>query len=385
MAEFLEVIESIKQEESTVAQIFRGEGRSSAAARQNRNPAYMKKLAEAAVFTAEVFSGQRRMWQLQEAMTTSDFPALFGDILDRQILANYAESPYSWSQYFRRNVVADFRQVKRFFVNGAEGVLPQVGQSEEYPEANLQEGNYGYQVRKYGRKIPIVWEAIVNDDLQALRDIPERFGRAARRTEERFATGMFVGASGPNGAFFTSGNKNLLTGNPVLSVNSLQAGITALMTQTDADGEPIMIDAMVLVVPPQLITTARNIINATEIRLKENGGTSGTELVGPSWAKDVVTPVTNFYIPQVASTANGATSWFLFADPKSGRPAAEMGFLRGHETPEVFMKAPNAVRVGGGQVTEDFDTDSLVYKVRHVTGGSMMEPKSAVASNGSNS
>ena len=385
MAEFLEVVESIRQEEASVSRIFRGEGRSSASARGSRDPQYLSKLAEAATFLSEIYNGTRKIWQLQEALTTSDFPILFGDIIDRQILANYTEAPYSWRQYCRRAVVADFRTVRRMFINGAEGVLPTVGQQEEYPESAVVDGGYSYQVKKYGRKLPISWESIVNDDLQALRDIPERFGKAARRTEEKFATSLFVGPSGPLASFFTGGNGNTLTGNPALSINGLQAAITALLNQKDADGEPIMVDAMCLVVPPSQLVTARNIVNATEIRLNENGGNANSQLVGPSWAKDMVTVATNYYIPQVASTANGNTSWFLFSDPNTSRPAVEMGFLRGHETPEVFMKAPNAVKVGGGQVTEDFDTDSLVYKVRHVTGGSAMEPRAAVASNGSGS
>jgi len=90
------------------------------------------------------------------------------------------------------------------------------------------------------------------------------------------------------------------------------------------------------------------------------------------------------YIPIVASSANGSTSWFLFGNPDNGRPALEMGFLRGHEEPEIFMKAPNSIRVGGGgEDFGDFDTDSVEYKVRHIFGGTREDPKMTVASNGS--
>jgi hypothetical protein len=94
------------------------------------------------------------------------------------------------------------------------------------------------------------------------------------------------------------------------------------------------------------------------------------------------------YIPIVASSSNGSTSWFLFANPNNGRPALEIGFLRGHESPEIFIKAPNAQRVGGGNVNPmdgDFDTDSIQYKVRHVLGGVTQDNKMSVASNGSGS
>ena len=90
----------------------------------------------------------------------------------------------------------------------------------------------------------------------------------------------------------------------------------------------------------------------------------------------------------MASTANGSTSWFLFANPDNGRPAIEMGFLSGHEEPEIFMKAPNSMRVDGGGVdvmNGDFDNDAIEYKLRHVFGGTREDPKMTVASNGSGS
>src|SRR5690606_41289068 len=74
------------------------------------------------------------------------------------------------------------------------------------------------------------------------------------------------------------------------------------------------------------------------------------------------------YIP-VIDTTNGHTSWYLFSDPRRIH-AAEYAYLRGYEQPQVFKRAPNAMRLGGGQVEEDFDTDSTGYKVRHVVGGS---------------
>ena len=72
--------------------------------------------------------------------------------------------------------------------------------------------------QKYGRIIPLSWETIINDDLGAFQDLPMRLGRAARRTEEKLATNLFVGASGPNATFFAAGNKNVITGNPALSM-----------------------------------------------------------------------------------------------------------------------------------------------------------------------
>ncbi len=384
--EFLELIESVRQEDASSAKLFNDAGTGVRGLAKSQN--YKQKLAEAAKLIADVYTGRKPSYRLQEAMTTSDFPYLFGDILDRQLLASYQETSPVFRNYCRIATVTDFRTVNRYTVDGAESVLAQVQQQEEYPESSLSEGRYQYSVAKYGRRIPFAWENMINDDLDALKDVPARFGRAARRSEQKFATGLYTDVSGPHASFYTVGNSNIVTSNPVLSISALQTAMTILAAQTDSDGEPIMIDAVHLVVPPALEITAKNILNATELRLNTSGGASNAQLITGNWMRNNVQLSVDPYIPIVASTANGSTSWFLFASPSNNRPALEVGFLRGHLTPEIFIKSPNAMRVGGGAADAmmgDFDTDSIQYKVRHVFGGTRIDPKMTVASNGSGS
>jgi hypothetical protein len=93
------------------------------------------------------------------------------------------------------------------------------------------------------------------------------------------------------------------------------------------------------------------------------------------------------YIPIVASTANGQQSWFLFADPSVGRPALEVGFLSGFNEPQLYQKAGNTMRLGGGmdEMAGDFSTMSQEYKGVVAFGGTRLDPKSTVGSNGTNS
>ena len=385
--EFLEVIENIRAEEASVQRLFGSEGQG--ARHGAKSPKYMQKLSEAARLVADVMSGKRPAHLLREAMTTSDFPYLFGDILDRQLLAAYQESAATWPNYAKRNTVRDFRAIKRFGVYGGDQVLEEVPQDHEYPISKIDEDTpYSYAVKKLGRKMPFSWETLINDDLDALKDIPERFGRASRRSEEKFATSLFVDANGPHASFYTGGNANIVTGNPALSITGLQTAMKVLAAHKDQNGEPIVIDVVELVVPPALEIDALSILNATQIWLDPNLSAPNKKqsLVTENWMKSKLHLNVNAYIPIVASSANGDTSWFLFANPNNGRPGLEVAFLRGHEEPEIFMKAPNAMRVGGGgmdAMNGDFDTDSIEYKVRHVLGGSRMDPKMTVASNGS--
>lgn len=386
MATLTETLETIRTEEASVRALFDGDTR---VRDRQHTPEYLGKLAEAATFIADVTSGKRPMYHLREAMTTSDFPLMFADVLDRQLLANYRETQPTWQSYCRRSVVPDFRSVKRFAVDGAEGVLSEVHEQEEYPEEPLAESKDTYSVKKYGRRIGLSWEAMVNDDLDAFRSIPERLARACRRSEEKFATQLFVDANGPHASLYTAGYGNKVTSNPVLSIAGLQTAMQVMAAMTDADGEPIVTDMITMVVPPALEVTAQNILNAISVDVTESGGTSAQTVRATNWMRGRVTLQVNYYIPIVASTANGTTSWFLFASPQTSRPALEVGFLRGYEEPGLYERAPNARRIGGGDTPEAFEDDQVAWKVRHVWGGTRLTTtggaKATVASNGSGS
>ena len=382
--QLLDLIETYDAQDATAERLYAREGRK---VRGGRNtPAYKRSLLEAARLYEGVLAGRIPGHRLSEAMTTSDFNFLFGDIVDRQMLASYQHMPVMWQSIAKRGRVRDFRTVDRFAVNGGEAVLSEVKETAEYPAASVSDARYQYQVKKYGKRLPFSWESFINDDLDALRDMPQRLANSARFSEERFVTDLFAGTTGPDGTFFASGNNNIVTSNPTLSVAGLTTAFTVLAAQVDTDGNPIYLGNVILVVPPALKITANNILNATEILAADGGGdgTGNNQLRVANWLKNDVSVVVDPWLP-IVSTTNGNTSWYLFADPNVGRPAMEIGFLSGHETPELFMKSPNASRVGGGTVDPmdgDFDTDSIDTKVRHVFGGVLLDPKSAVASNG---
>lgn len=389
MTEFLDLLETVKAEEANTQRMFGSEGTSARMRGITRkdDPRYKRMLKEAVDLVEGVTSGFVPMYRLQEAMSTSDFPLLFGDILDRTMLGRYNEWPSIWKRIARQGSRRDFRNGSVFTMDGAEAVLPQVQQGTEYPERALTEGRYQYALSKYGSRVPFLWEAFVNDDLDALRSTPDRLGKAARMTEERFATEVYVDSTGPDATFFTGTGSNVVTDNKIttggvgLTADKLQTAYTLIRSKQDADGNPIFTGDLRLVVPPALEVTAAVLLNATQV-VTAPGATSGQQVVTQNWMSGKFDLVVNPWLPIVDVSANANTTWYLFADPGIGRPAMEIGFLRGHAGPELFMKSPNAIRIGGGAVgAEDgsFETDGIDYKVRHVFGGSLLDKKAAVA------
>lgn len=321
----------------------------------------------------------------RESMTTSDFPLLTGDVIDRMMLARYREFPQAWRQFASVRTVRDFRTVRRIASDGLEGSWAIVPEAAELTYESLAETGYTYAAHKYAQGAKFSFESWVNDDLGAFEEIPNRLGRGGARTVARFVTGLYVDVNGPHASMYTAGNGNIVTGNPTLSIAALNTAWGILRNMRDADGEPIMVDAAVLVVPPSLEVTARNILNATQVFATVAGGAAGQELQVANWIGASLTMATDPYIPLTATVANGATSWFIFAAPSVARPALEVGFVRGWQEPVLYQKQANTIRVGGGvdQMAGDFGTMSQEYKGVISFGGTRLDPLATVASNGS--
>lgn len=404
--EFLQVLEGIRVQDTSTQALFSANEADGTPvhSRIRRSPQYKMKLAEAARFVAGLLRGNIPPYRLKEVMSTSDFPIYFGDILDRTMLAHYDNWPSTWEGIAKRRVLNDFREAKVFLpATGADGVLDAVAEGAPYPDDSLAEQSpLTWSVKKYGRTVPFTWETLINDDLDQLKDVPERLGVAAKRTENDLVTRLYVASTGPHTSLYTSGNKNQIVtangagiDNPALSIAGVQDAFTVLGRMVDETGQPIRREMVTLVVPPDLEIVANNILNSIQIMATDpaaggvpddSSGSGYQRLVMNNWIRNRFNVVVDPYLPLVNTTC-GHTAWYLFANPNNSRPALQIGFLRGHEAPEIWMKSPNAVRVGGGTVNPldgDFDTDSVTYRVRHVVGQTRVDAKATVASKGTN-
>lgn len=327
--------------------------------------------------------GMKARVALAEALTTSDFPYLLGSAYDRELLARYQATPSVWQAFARRTTVRDFKPKKLVDLLGGQAILPVVGQGAEYKARALTEAQYELTVAKRGARIPLTWEMIVNDDLDAFRDLPERLAQAARDTEDYLATSLLVIAGGANTAFFKTANGNAPTA-LALTVENLDAALSAISTRKDAEGRPILVNGAVLVVPPALETQARKILDATELRFTDS--TTGLTVITTNYMRGRVTLAVDPWLTVIATDAKAGTRWFVLPAPTAPRPALAVGFLRGQEQPDLRVKADTGSRIGGGSIAPEdgsFDDDTIQYRVRHVLGASHVDPKATYVSNGS--
>lgn len=339
---------------------------------------------EAAQLLGRAFNGSRRATlDLEEALAADDFRAAAFEVLDREMMDRYADLPAVWQQYVRRTTVRDFKPKRLVDLMGGRAALDRVPELTEYPARDVMKALYRLSVAKYGGRFAISWEAIVNDELGELRDLPGNLAVAARDTESRLAAGLLTDGNGPNDVLFNAtawgrsynedtdtwsgGQSNLIAGNPALTTDSLNDALQAIATRRDPEGRPIVVQGFQLVVPPALEFTARRILDATEIRITEGDQT----VVMSNWMRGRVNLVVDPWLQVLDTSATSGTTWYIVPAPASSRPALYVAFLRGYEQPDLRVKADAGQRTGGGDVPPEegsFDIDDIQYRVRHVAG-----------------
>lgn len=344
--------------------------------------------------TLDLMSNRERMpafrheYLLREAITTTDFPDLLGFILERDILARYRAIVAEWRNYCRTGIMPNFNQGEMHKVQGQDTLLPRVAEKGEYLVSPIRDDHYHRRVFKYGRQFDISWESLINDVLDAFGDIPQRFAEAVSYTRAYNVTDLVASAAGPDALLFgapivdVDGANVTNSGVLPLTIGNLEITLALMAAQTDVNGRPLGIQGVHLVVPRPLELTARAILTSALKQWTEVGAGGGipvpTANVLPQMGLQLhVDPL----LQVIDTSGTNDTTWYLFADPSQGK-AIQMDFLRGHEDPEIVMKASDKAAVGGGAVSPmdgDFATDNIFYRVRDVHGGTRLDPRYAYA------
>lgn len=342
----------------------------------------LKSVAEAyGTFTKALNGDLRAKADVMESLTTSDFPVLLGRAFGSKLQAAYQAQAPVWQQYATRVVVPNFKPQRLVELLGRQRGLSRVAEGAEYPAGAFDEKEIDFKVEKYGDRIPLTWEMLVNDELGVFRGLDQRLAVEATDTEGIVTASALLKTdrSDLNTDFFKTANGNAPQNVP-LTQDNLQAAIQSLSTKKNENGQTLVRPNLVLVVPPTLEFQAKAILTASEIRT-----TSGDRTVVST--NPVANALPLVVDPNLLLNSNGkaATTWYVLPAPNAARPAVLAGFLAGHEVPDLRVKADTGNRAGGGSIAPEegsFDDDTIQYRVRHVIGASAGDPTFTFASRG---
>lgn len=312
---------------------------------------------------------------LQEGISSSDIPSLLQPTVQVEFLAQYAALPAVWNQIADEYTVDDFGPIKfgDFQIdptsllnnNGEEyidGGLPVVGEYDEYPAVKFATQELEKSIdRKHGVRARMSWESLRRvGNFDIISRFTQAFAEYAVKQEDIALAKLFVTTGGAVGSSFTGKG---LSGNPVLSLTSLDA---ALAKSRDArvNGNPVGASTYKLIHGSGLTTTVNNLMSIQTIERTDGNGVytiNANSITGPFRPIEFAT----------LDTVSGSTTdnWWFVTPDTTVRPQFLEVFLSGARTPLISIKDSGHMSLAGGEVPVregSFDEDDIQTRVRHI-------------------
>lgn len=316
--------------------------------------------ARAAGWSGARFRGEERNI-LQAAFSTASLPGILSNVANKFLLQGFMAVEQVWRQVATVRPVSDFKTVTSYRLNGSFE-YDEVGANGELTHATPSEQSYTNRAKTYGKMFALTRTDIINDDLGALTAVPMRIGRGAALKLNKVFWQEFLS----DAAFFTTGNKNYFAGAATnLQLSSLTTAVQMFRDQTDPDGNPLALAPKLLLVPTALETTAKVLMQSTEVR----DTTANTKIGTANPFAGNFSVLVSTYLSNTAISGGSSTAWYLLANPLD-LALIEVAFLNGVEEPTVES------------AEADFNTLGIQMRGYHDFGVSKQEPRAAVKSKG---
>lgn len=282
------------------------------------------------------------------AGSTSDFPAIFGGLVNQFLQKAYTEWAATWRPFVAVTGANDFKDIHSIKLSGAPDLEP-LGENGEYKMASFADAKESYRVITKAIMVALTRQMIINDDLRAFTRIPALFGASAKRMEGDAVYSLITANAvmGDSYALFNSQHNNLGVA-AALSSDSLGKGRKAMRRQKGMKGERIDVTPAFVLTPTEMETDAEILLRSAA--LPNADMSSG---VHNPWAGKL-TPIADPRLDDDSTTA-----WYLMAHPNQV-PTIEVAYLEGVEQPYV-------------EETVDFNSDALKIKVRHDFGAGVVD------------
>ena len=205
-------------------------------------------------------SGMSKQKIADRAMhSTSDFPLILENVMNKNLLGSYNETPKTFESLGRRANVSDFREKHVYRMGDAPSLKP-LNEHGEYEAGTLTESKESYAIDTFARKIAFTRKMLINDDMSAIDRTPRLFGASGARLENDLVWGLILNYDFLNNksanhkmadgkALYHADHGNLLTGaSSALSKESLAELRKMGRKQKTQDGHfmNVMFDTMVI-------------------------------------------------------------------------------------------------------------------------------------------
>ncbi|AUU88806.1 peptidase S14 [Enterobacteriaceae bacterium ENNIH3] len=286
--------------------------------------------------------------------STSDFGNILLDVSNKSLLQGWEEASETFELWTKKGSLSDFKTAHRVGMGGFPS-LRQVREGAEYKYITTGDKGQTIALATYGEIFSVTRQAIINDDLNALTDVPMKMGRAAKGTIGDLVYAVLTGNAklSDGKALFHSDHANLSSG--AISVSSLDDSRKLMRLQKEGD-RSLNIRPAFMLVPVALETLANQTIKSASVK-------------GADANSGIMNPIQNFaeVIAEARLDDADPKAWYLAA--AKGSDTIEVAYLNGVDTPYIDQQ-------------DGFTTDGIATKVRIDAGVAPLDYRGLTKSSG---
>ncbi|WP_423985266.1 ClpP-like prohead protease/major capsid protein fusion protein [Klebsiella michiganensis] len=286
--------------------------------------------------------------------STSDFGNILLDVANNSLLQGWDEAEETFDLWTKKGQLSDFKTAHRVGMGGFNS-LRKVREGAEYKYVTTGDKGETIALATYGEIFSITRQAIINDDLNALTDVPMKMGMAAKGTIGDLVYAVLIDNPklSDNKPLFHADHKNLSSG--AISVSSIDDARKLMRLQKEGE-RSLNIRPAYMLVPVGLETLANQTIKSASVK-------------GADINSGINNPIQNFaeVISEPRLDENSPNAWYLAA--AKGRDTIEVAYLNGVDTPYIDQQ-------------EGFTTDGIATKVRIDAGVAPLDYRGLVKSSG---
>lgn len=268
--------------------------------------------------------------------STSDFGNILLDVANKAILLGWEENDETFGKWTKKGQLSDFKTAHRVGL-GAFPSLRQVREGAEYKYVTLDDKGETIALATYGELFSISRQAIINDDMNMLTDVPKKLGEAAKATIGDLVYAVLVDNEkmSDKKALFSTDHKNMITGG--MDVETISAGRTAMRQQKEGE-RTLNIRPAFMLVPTTLETQAIQVVKSGSVK----GADVNANIINP--VRDLAEIIAEPRLDE-ASTKD----WYMAS--RQGSDTIEVAYLNGIDVPYIDQ-------------LEGFTSDGVTTKVR---------------------
>lgn len=269
---------------------------------------------------------------LKAAFATHDISQLLSAVVNKFLLNGFNAVESVWQEISAIRSVNDFKAINMFRLNG-DMKFQKVGNAGELKVAKATDYKRSLAAETWGISTSLTRQDMINDDLNALSQIPQRMGRGAALALNETIWAEFLSSNSTYYQAATPGAGN------ALAYASLESAVTAFRRLTDPDGNPLGIAPRILLVPPELEPKAAQLMTQSALVVSSLGSTS-SKAVEPS-----ANVFAGRYRILTSNYLTSTSTWWLMADA-ADLAAMDVVFLNGQQAPTIEQVAPDYQLLG---------------------------------------